>query len=133
MDGLGRSNRPETVAILSEYLGLAEWEDVAGRALALKRDTAGMTALIEAFKDADSRRREALARVFESMGPEAESSLMALLREDIESLRPYLAEVMERTGYVESLSRRLNDRRPEVRRDASEKLAVIGTPAGCGP
>ena len=61
------------------------------------------------------------------MGGPGEEALVALLQEDIASLKPFLADILTRTGFVETLIRRLGHRKPEIRREAAGILASIGT------
>jgi HEAT repeat protein len=61
------------------------------------------------------------------MASEGEEAMVELLRQDIPSLRPFVNDILERVGYVESLIRRLSHRDPDVRRRAAEILSFIGT------
>jgi HEAT repeat protein len=83
--------------------------------------------LVENFKDASPSRRQKIVQVFLRMRERGEPAIEAVLREDIPSLRTPLAEILEKTGYVEQCIRRLMHRHPAVRRDTAELLSLIGT------
>jgi hypothetical protein len=63
------------------------------------------------------------------MGERSEEAVRDLLHEDIPSLRPFLNEILESTGYVESRIRMLNHRDPKIRRDAADFLSSVGSAA----
>jgi len=132
IEGLGYSKQPKAVEILVAYLKEEPSEELEERiiqALAGKRESKELSVLVEKLKDADHGLREKIVRVFETMGPEVESSMVELLREDIVSLRPYITSVLEETGFVDHTVRRLSHRDPQQRRDAAEVLSLIGTAA----
>ncbi len=128
--GLGESSLPRSVDILVDRLEAGEpLADEITDALSRKQDRAGLERLIERYKDADRKLREALGQGFRKMGPDGEDVLVRLLREDIPSLKPHIAEVLETTGHVESRIRKLANRDPAIRRESAEILSLIDTPA----
>lgn len=90
-------------------------------------ESATMKRLIERFKDGSPALRDAITEVFKLMGEHSEEAIREVLQEDIPSLRPFLNEILESTGYVESRIRMLNHRDPKVRRDAADFLSSLGT------
>ncbi len=83
--------------------------------------------LIERFKDASQKVRGHISDAFVLMRQQGENMLVGLLREHITSLTPFIAEVMEATGFIESTVGRLKHRDSKCRRSAAEVLALIGT------
>jgi HEAT repeat protein len=85
--------------------------------------------LTEEMKDAEPSMREKITKIFIEMGFAGEKAIRELLTEGIESLQPYLAEILEATGYIEHLIRKLGHRRPDIRKDAASILAKLHTTA----
>ncbi len=133
LSGLAASEEKKSLEILTGFLEQAEEEDplkeAASAALAEKQNKNFLEALIETFKDAGPEMRERLSRVFSSMGETGEAGMVGLLRQDIPSLRPYIAEILEGTGYVEAMIRRLAHRDTPVRREAAEILSLMNSAA----
>ncbi len=129
--GLGASKLKASVDILVDFLEKApeDLESDAVQALAAKRGSRDIEAIVNHLKDAEPALRERLVKVFTVMAGESEEAIVELLREDIPSLRPVVTEILETVGYVESLIRRLSHRDPAVRRHSAEVLSLIGTPA----
>ncbi|MFW5741879.1 MAG: HEAT repeat domain-containing protein [Spirochaetota bacterium] len=128
--GLGSSDQPDAVDVLVDVLqGEDELADAAADALAEKAQGASVRRLVERFKDADPALRDRITGVFTRMGEQGEPVIRELLEEEIESLRPLLAEILETTGYVENRIRLLSNRDPRVRRDAADFLARVGSEA----
>lgn len=126
--GLGASTSKSSIDVLVNLLEQgAELEQETVHALAGKRGKRDIGAIVEHMKDADPGLRERLTGVFRIMATDGEEALVELLQEDIPSLRPFITEVLEKVGYVESLIRRLTHRDPSVRRRAAEILSSIGT------
>ncbi len=84
---------------------------------------------MEDFKNADPALRELLTGVFKALEKQGEEQMAALLQEDIPSLKPYVVEILEATGFVEEVIRRLSHRDPAVRRTAAAFLALVGSTA----
>ncbi|MDR2134339.1 MAG: HEAT repeat domain-containing protein [Treponema sp.] len=132
--GLGLSESGGSLEILIGLLeaapaGLPEGlspEDVYG-ALKQRRGKKDLALLIENFRDAPPPLREKLIPVFRSQGEEAEPGILALLEDEVLSLKPYLARILEETGYVEQMIRRLSARDVKVRREAARRLSLLGT------
>ncbi len=128
--GLGASPLKESIDILIEKLEQvvdpAEQKEVT-RALAGKTNLKEARRLVEHFKDADPHMRETITAVFKKMRERGEDVLVDLLEEDIKTLNPYIAEILDATGYVESLIRTLSHRDPAIRRQSAETLSMIGT------
>ncbi len=128
LEGLSASTAKESVDVMVEFLyeGRDLREELIA-AMAAKTDKKSITALVEHFKDSEAVLRDRIAAVFKAMGESGEEALVNLLKEDIGSIKPLLADILTRTGFVEILIRRLGHRKPEVRRDAAELLAQIAT------
>ena len=130
IEGLGASRENDAVDILVWVLeNDDELRPEALTALSQKIDNRSITRLVELFKDAAVDLREQITRAFRMMGEESENAIRGVLDEDIVSLKPFLAEILEATGYVESRIRMLNHRDPRVRRSAAEFLSKVGSSA----
>jgi len=128
--GLAVSERDAATDLLIDALhGHQELADFVLDALASKTESRQLSYLLEKFKDADSLLREKLTLAFRRMGEHGEGALLGLLREEIGSIRPYVAQVLEEVGFVENTIRKLTHRDPTVRRDAATKLSLVGTNA----
>jgi len=102
-------------------------EEFTIEALASRTDKDYLTQVVEQFRDASSVLREKLIRVFVAIGEDAEETLANLLSEQVASLQEYLVDIMEQTGFIENLQRKLSHRKPDVRRRTTEILSLIGT------
>jgi len=128
MEGLAVSDNPGSVAAMVKYLNKEDSLQIQMvEAMAKKTDRKSIVTLIENFKDSEAILRDRISQVFAAMGEPGEEALVTLLREDIASLKPFLADILTRTGFVEILIRKLSHRRPQERRDAAELLAQIAT------
>jgi HEAT repeat protein len=130
LQGLGASQSKKAIDVL--IAAATEQEDLEEpivSALRGKISKPELTYLVEQMKDASPKLRDILTEVFKQMGQSGEEVMRELLEEDIASLRTYLNEILESTGYVESIIRKLNHRDPAVRRQAAETLSLIGTKA----
>ena len=128
--GLAQSKSLKSIDILAGRLENEEdlvEELVTG--LHLKQDKKEVAYLIDNFKDASQKVRSRISVAFSKMKEKGEQTLVDLLREDIASLKPFIAEVLEITGFVESTIRRLKHREVNVRRNSAEFLSLIGTEA----
>ncbi len=128
--GLGDSGTPEAVDVLIPVFEHSR--DLVTKvqaALAARPTSAAIARLVGAFKDGEPDLRDSIARVFTLMGEKGEDAIRELLDQDIASLRPYLAEILDTTGYVESRIRLLNNRNPRVRREAAELLSHVANNA----
>ena len=128
LEGLSVSDSKESVDALVRFLDSGEnLREELVSAMAAKTDKKSVAALVEHFKDSEAILRDRISGVFVRMGESGEESLVELIREDIPSLKPFLADILTRTGFVELLIRRLTHRKPKIRRDAAELLAEIAT------
>ena len=130
IQGLAAACKPDTTDMLVDALENGEelQEEIID-GLAHLNDAKCLRQLIERFKDASPALRESITEVFKRMGQDGEDSIRDVLAQDIPSLRPFLTEILESTGYVESRIRLLNHRDPSVRRGAAEFLSAVGTAA----
>ncbi|MBN1687349.1 MAG: HEAT repeat domain-containing protein [Spirochaetales bacterium] len=130
IEGLGYSEDPSSVdALCDVYESTEHLRGEIERALARKTGRRQLERLAEIFKDAVPLLREGITRAAKGMREKGEQAMVALLEEDISSLKPYLAEILESTGYVESVIRRLTHRDPAVRGDAATVLSIMETPS----
>jgi len=130
IEGLGASTEPDAVDILVWVLeNDDERREEALTALAGKTDTRSISRMVDQFKDAAAELRDAITSAFKMMGDRGENAIRKVLEEDIASLKPFLADILEQTGYVESRIRMLNHRDPRIRRDAAIFLSKVGTSA----
>jgi hypothetical protein len=60
---------------------------------------------------------------------QGESAVEELLKEDIPSLKPFITEILDKTGFVEDRIRRLSHRDPLVRRESAGFLSLLGSAA----
>jgi HEAT repeat protein len=128
MEGLAVSENTASVAAMVRFLNKGNsLQDEMVAAMARKTDRKSLVALVEHFKDSEAVLRDRIAEVFIAMGEKGEDALVDLLKEDIASLKPFLSEILTRTGFVEILIRKLSHRKPKVRREAAELLAQIAT------
>lgn len=128
--GLGAAGRVAAVDLLIDALDrLPALAEPLLDALARKTAAAELSRVVERFKDASPELRERLTFAFRRMGEAGQEALLALLGEEIGSLRPFIAAALEETGFVEAAIRRLSHRETAVRRDAAAALSLIGTDA----
>ncbi len=128
--GLGASTSESAVDILIDRLKEERsLRETITEALASQTSRRALARAIEGFKDADPALRDLLARAFRRMGAAGEQALAGLLEEDIPSLKPLVADLLDATGCVEERIRRLAHRDPAVRREAAEFLSRVGSRA----
>lgn len=126
--GLSKSDQNKAVDILVELIDEnEELEGEAIKALSLKTSKKAFTRIIENMKDAAPVLRDKIMNVFKLMGESGEEALKKLLAEDIASLKESITEILETTGYVEHVIRKLSHRDPRIRRSAAEFLSMMGT------
>lgn len=130
IDGLGRSGDAVATDLLVEALAAHEelLEPITD-ALARKSDPPLLSHLVDRCREADPQLRQKLTTAFRRMGAAGQNSLLALLHEEIGSLRPHVAQILEELGVVDSMIRRLSHRDPAIRRAAAEQLSLVGTNA----
>ncbi len=128
IQGLAAAQTPKATDMLVDKLEEdEELQQELKEGLSHNTESATMKRLIERFKDGAPALRDAITEVFKLMGEHSEEAIREVLEEDIPSLRPFLNEILESTGYVESRIRMLNHRDPKVRRDAADFLSSVGT------
>ncbi len=126
--GLGFSQTAQSIDMLVETLDdQKDYTPEVIAALAEKTDRKSLTHMVELFKDAAPELREEIVKVFVHMSEEAEAAVLDLLKTDVASLRPYLAEILETTGYVELTIRKLSHRDVKVRKEAALWLSLLET------
>ncbi len=126
--GLSKSDQNKAVDILVELIdGNEELKEEAINALAVKPSKKALTRIIENMKDASPVLRDKIMKVFKLMGESGEEALEKLLAEDISSLKESITGILETTGYVEHVIRKLSHRDPRIRRSAAEFLSIMGT------
>lgn len=130
LEGLAISDEKMSTEIMARRLAQDDsLGDDIERFMARKTQAKFVKQLVELFKDAKGDYRKRLCSVFKIMGTEGETAMVDLLEEDIASLKPFIADIIESTGQLESWIRKLGRREPKVRRDAAAFLARIGTAA----
>jgi len=126
--GLSKSEQNKAVDILIELIDRNdELGNDAVKALADNPSRKTLSRIIENIKDATPVLRDKIMGIFELMGESGEEALKKLLKEDISSLKKPITEILEDTGYVEHVIRKLSHRDPHIRRNAAEFLSMIGT------
>ncbi len=125
--GFGESGRDESIRILIDTLEDDELRASATAALAKKTTAGGLKRMTELFKDASPQLREYISDAFREMGEECEAAVKSVLQEEISSLREILAEILLKTGYIETTVAKLRHRNPDVRKQAAAVLALIQT------
>jgi HEAT repeat protein len=96
-------------------------------ALSAKKQPEELMCIIEGFKNGSPKQRQGIIAVIEQSGQVVEESMLDLLKQDTHSLKPYIAELLENTGLIESTMRKLKDRNPHIRQQAADTLSLIGT------
>ncbi|MCK5672596.1 MAG: HEAT repeat domain-containing protein, partial [Spirochaetales bacterium] len=126
--GLSKSDQNKAIDILIELIDdNEELENEVIKALAKKPSKKALTRIIENMKDASPSLRDKIMNIFKLMGSSGEEALKKLLAEDIASLKESITEILETTGYVEHIIRKLSHRDPQIRRSAAEFLSMMGT------
>jgi len=126
--GLGFSKSLKSLEILTEmYEKTDEFDSVITKSLEGRTDSKEITRLIEIFKDGSPRLREKMTHGFIAMKESGEKMMLNLLKEDITALKPFISEVLEKTGFIESQIRMLKHRDPFLRQKAAAELSYIGT------
>ncbi|MDA3850080.1 MAG: HEAT repeat domain-containing protein [Spirochaetaceae bacterium] len=104
-----------------------DYEEFLIEELAQRTDREYVLQLVEHFRDASPVLKDKLVKSFVLMGEKIEELLTTLLTEEVTSLQEFLVSIMEKSGYVESLHKRLSDRDPRVRRRTAKLLSLVGT------
>lgn len=128
IQGLSKSDQNKAIDILVELIDDNDTlEDTAISALATKPSKKALTRIIENMKDASPVLRDKMMKIFKLMGESGEEALKKLLAEDISSLKVSITDILEATGYVEHVIRKLSHRDPRIRRSAAGFLSILGT------
>jgi HEAT repeat protein len=126
--GLANSSSQLSIDILTDLIAKSDdFDSEVIAALSLKNNKKEINYIIEKFKDGSPSLRDKLTSVFIKMKESGEMILVELLQEDIAALKPFICQVLENTGYIESLIRILKHRDPSKRRKAASELSFIGT------
>ncbi len=126
--GLSKSDQNRAVDILVDVIDRnEELSNDAVKALANKPSKKALSRIIENMKDATPLLRDKMMDIFKLMGESGEEALKKLLKEDIASLKKPITEILEDTGYVEHVIRKLSHRDPQTRRASAEFLSILGT------
>ncbi len=125
--GLGYSEREESVGILVNLLKDPDLADTAVQALSVKKPGKLLKLLLEYFKDASPEVRDRIAESFKLMGSSIEPEIVSILKENITSLHGVLADILLKTGYIDTTMKKLLHRNPDVRKDAAAVLSLIKT------
>lgn len=112
------------VAILDEQ---DEYRDLVKDVLIDNVHSETLKGLIDNFKDGTPELRELIVEVFIGKSRAIEETLKSLLELDIQSIKPYLIDVLEKSGFIEAQISLLSDPVPEVRRNVTEFLGKLGT------
>jgi HEAT repeat protein len=126
--GLGRSSNPEGIKMLVSVLDtISELSEYAEKALVMRISKRDITQLIEIFKDAEPNLREKLIPVFKMQGSKAEPQIVEILKDEVASLKPFFVNILEQTGYIGMIIRRLSNKAVETRREAAALLSLMDT------
>ncbi|MBN1243075.1 MAG: HEAT repeat domain-containing protein [Spirochaetales bacterium] len=128
IEGLGAAGDQASLGLLLDTLD-GEWNEQAFKALLRRTSKRDLRFLAERFKDATGEAKSRIAENFKRLGEVGEEAVAALLMEDIPSLRPVLAGILEESGWVDARIRELKRRDPAIRRAAAAALQSIGTPS----
>ena len=128
IQGISKSDQNRAVDILVEVIDENQiLEQEAVKALAANPSKKVITRIIENMKDSSPTLRDKIMNIFKLMGESGEEALKKLLAEDIASLKNSISDILETTGYVEHVIRKLSHRDPHIRRSAAEFLSLLGT------
>jgi HEAT repeat protein len=126
--GLGFSSGVESLDLLIFALEqLPGFLDQTLKALCLRRGKRDIARLVEVFKDSGPELRKTLMEAFKQYREDAENDILEILKDDVISLKPYLAQILEETGYIEQTIRKLSHRDAAVRRKAALWLSLMDT------
>jgi HEAT repeat protein len=126
--GLGQSSNAEGIKILVNALDLMnELREHTEKALSMRVLKRDITQLIEIFKDAEPHLKEKLIPVFKAQGNIAEPQIVEILKDEIASLKHFFVSILEQTGYIGMIIRRLSNKSAETRREAAMLLSLMDT------
>jgi len=126
LDGLSASSSTESIGIMLRFLdSSADMRQECVAALSCKTDEKAIQTLFEYYQKAGALLRDRIIEVFVAMEENGEEIFAALLKKRSPSLNSSLAELLQKTGFVETLIRKLGHRAIQERREAIEVLAEI--------
>lgn len=126
--GLSGSTSLISIDIICNLLSNHDaYDRTAIKALSKKITKKEIGHMLEVFRDGTPVLRNKLTLVFTKMKESGEMSLVSLLKEDITALKPFICQVLENTGYIESQIRLLKHRDRLIRIKAATELSFIGT------
>ena len=126
--GLAGSSSLISIDIICNLLANYEaYDRTSIKALSNKITKKEISHMLEVFKDGTPVLRDKLTLVFSKMKESGETALVSLLKEDITALKPFICQVLENTGYIESQIRFLKHRDRLLRIKAATELSFIGT------
>ena len=94
-------------------------------AMAERKEKKDLSLLIDSFKTGTPALKKDLITVFKTQEKNAEPVLLKLLEEDAPSLKPYIAEILDGTGYIGKTIRKLSHRDVRIRRQAAVWLSRL--------
>jgi HEAT repeat protein len=126
--GLGHSKLIDSIELIIKALEVHE-ELYENAIISLSGHTEKneIKKIIEYFKEASPRLKESIVKVFTIMKETAESMLCELLKDENPNVNPYIAEILEKTGYIDKLIKNINNKDSQIRKNAVEILSLIGT------
>ena len=128
LEGLSLSPERSSVDILVRLLDSVKiLESEIIDALSKKTDSQSLIILVEYFSNSDSSLKDKFVEVFSAMDESGEENLVGLLRQENPEWKTFLAEIFDRTGYIDVLIRQLGHRKPEIRRESVSLLAAIAS------
>lgn len=128
INGLARSQALKAIDVLLSLLDKSiNYTKQIILALSFKKETEEIMHLIEGFKNGSPKQREGIIAVIAQSGQAVEEPMLDLLKQSTHSLKPYIAQLLENTGLIESTMRKLGHRNPKTRQEAAYVLALIGT------
>jgi HEAT repeat protein len=128
LKGLARSPSLKSIDVLLSLLEKSsEYTKQIIHALLFKQQPEEIMHLIEGFKNGSPTQREGIIAVVEQSAQTVEEPMLELLKQSNHSLRPYIAQLLENTGLIESTMRRLKHRNLKMRQEAAHILSLIGT------
>ena len=129
--GMGESDSTHALALLLSLLDTLasdkELHTALFASLSSRPTKERIAFLLEYMKDSEAESREHIVKIFVLIGQDVETAVSELLEEDIQGLKPWLVEILEQTGFIESVIRRLGNRDPRLRSNAANFLAKVGS------
>jgi len=133
IETMGISENLKTIGLPIPFMeSRPELNEIILNALLSKREEKELTELVRHFESGTPRIRESLGNLFREMGEPAESVLIHLIRSGAHTpLHPYISQILDQTGYVDSRISCLKSPSVKKRLRAAEDLSLIGTYKAC--